>query len=130
MPLLKRPLLPALTTGDWGYSVVKLTLLGISYTFVFGGFLGALWVVSRAGFAPVAHLIAFPVYFSILHMILYSSPRYHIPAAPVLIVFFSGGLVHVVERLSFRRAFAKARERGRRDLRKALGDPAARESIL
>ncbi|MDP6581900.1 MAG: glycosyltransferase family 39 protein [Vicinamibacterales bacterium] len=130
MPLLKRPLLPALTTGDWGYSVVKLTLLGISYTYVFGGFLGALWVVSRAGFAPVAHLIAFPAYLSILHMILYSSPRYHIPAAPVLIVFFSGGLVHVVERLSLRRALAKARERGRRDLRKALGDPAARESNL
>ena len=103
MPLLVRPLGPALQSGDWSYALLKLLLLAVSYAYVFGGFIGAGWVMLRAGVAPVVHLVAFLVYFSILHMILFSTPRYHIPAAPVLAVFAAGWCAHLWASRSWRR---------------------------
>ena len=57
--------------------------------YLIGGIAGAVVFLRRAGLSPVLHLVAFLAYLSLLHMALFATQRYHIPAAPVLTVLFA-----------------------------------------
>lgn len=102
MPLMVESLSVAATTHAWGYVLVKLLFINLQYAYVLGGFAGLALYLWRFGPGSVTPLLAVLVYLSIVHMLLFATPRYNLPAMPVLIVF----LAHAVVTLRRRREAA------------------------
>lgn len=86
---MERSLEAAVSAGEWGYAVVKALFVGINLAYVLGGAVGAVLYVRRLALTPVLHLLLVPLYLSVLHMLLFATGRYQIPAIPALIVFFA-----------------------------------------
>ena len=105
MPLMARSTAAAVEARDWGYVALKLSFVGLHYTFVLGGLAGLVLCVRRARLYPLMPLVAFPAYISVLHMILFATPRYHVPTLPILIIFLSGLVTAVAEQGTVSRAW-------------------------
>lgn len=88
-PFLERSVAAAAAAREWGYVAVKLLFVGVNAVFVLGGAVGAIVYARRLGLRTVLHLVAFVGYLSIMHSLLFATPRYHIPAIPALIVFLA-----------------------------------------
>ncbi len=102
VPSMDESLTRALGTGEWGYAAAKTVLLGINLAYVIGGAVGAVLFARGRAEGPVLHLLAFPVYLSLMHMLLFATPRYHIPAVPALIVFLAYLLGPLVDELTWK----------------------------
>jgi hypothetical protein len=98
MPLMARSTAAGVEAREWGYVALKLSFISLHYTFVLGGLAGLVVCVRRVGLHPVMPLVTFPAYISVLHMILFATPRYNVPTLPILIIFLSGLLAMVAER--------------------------------
>jgi dolichyl-phosphate-mannose-protein mannosyltransferase len=88
-PLMERSLAAAVTARDWGYAAVKSAFVAVNLVYVLGGFAGMAVYLRRFGLRGCGHLAAFIAYLSILHSLHVSSPRYQIPAMPILIIFLA-----------------------------------------
>ncbi len=88
-PFWERSTAAAAAAGEWGYVAIKMVFLGWNLIYVIGGFAGAVVFVRRVKLEPVLHLVAFVVYLSLLHMALFATPRYQLPAMPVLTIFLA-----------------------------------------
>lgn len=89
VPPLKRSLASGVATRDWDYVAVKSLFVGLNFVYLVGGIIGAVLCLKRGGARWGLHLIAFGVYLSILHSLLFATPRYHLPAMPLMIVLFA-----------------------------------------
>lgn len=88
-PFAERSIATAAQARDWGYVAIKGVFVGWNLAYVIGGFAGAILFVRRMGLKPVLHLLGFVLYLSLMHMALFATPRYQIPAIPVLTIFFA-----------------------------------------
>lgn len=88
-PLMERSLAAAVTARDWGYAAIKGVFVAVNLLYVLGGIAGMAVYLRRFGLRGCGHLAAFIAYLSILHSLHVSSPRYQIPAMPILIIFLA-----------------------------------------
>lgn len=89
VPLLERSLAAAVAAHAWGYAAVKSLFVGINLAYVVGGVAGAVVCLRHGGMRWGLHLVAFVVYLSLMHSLLFATARYHLPAIPILIVLFA-----------------------------------------
>ena len=93
---MERSIVAGVAAGDLGYVAVKVAFVGVNAVYVLGGLAGSVLIVRSVGLLPVLSLLAFVAYLSLVHSLLFATPRYHVPAIPVLIVF----LAYLVTRLA------------------------------
>lgn len=88
-PLMEGSLGAAVAAREWGYAALKAALAAVNYLYVLGGFAGALLYIRRYGFRAGGHFVAFLGYLSVVHSLHFSTPRYQIPALPILTIFLA-----------------------------------------
>ena len=83
VPGLEKSLLENLAEHRYGIVVTKLLFVIINMVYLIGGVVGCLLLCRKAGAQYMLHFVVLFVYISVIHTLVFATPRYHVPLIPI-----------------------------------------------
>lgn len=86
VPGLEKSLTQSLAEGGYAIVATKLLFVMVNMAYLIGGVIGCVLLCRRVGVGYVAHFLVLLAYLSVIHTLVFATPRYHLPLVPVLTI--------------------------------------------